>query len=120
MKIDEAIKNNLEGLCYGNRLILPFHFHLLKVIVDNDIITDFSPAARGIFIEENETFTDIYFHDYKSLKEKITKFESIKILAVEKGENIFDPANFRKLSLYLLEKNKIKIEYSDEDILFIE
>jgi hypothetical protein len=120
MKLEELIKNGATGLYYGNRIILPFHFHLLKVILDTDIITDFSPSARGIYVREEEEFTDIYFLDYKRLKEKVTQFEAIKMILVKKGDNIFNPDNQIKLNLYLKERHLVNIELTDEDILFIE
>jgi len=118
--IEEVIKNKLTGLHFGNRLILPFHAHFLKVIVEDEIISDFSPSAKGINIIEDEDFTNLYFLDYKELKNSISKFEVVKILAVDKGKNIFDTGNHKKIIVYLKEKHKAKIEEADEDILFIE
>lgn len=119
-KIDEVLSEKIYGLYYGNRLILPFKCHFLKVIVDDEVITDFSRASKGIFIREEEDFTDVYFLDFKNLTDSITKYEAIKMVVVEKGENIFDIKNHKKIALYLEEKHKLKIESTDEDILFIE
>ena len=118
--IDEVIKNKLNGLYYGNRLILPFHAYFLKVIVDDEIIIDFSPSAKGINIVEEENFTSLYLLDYKDLKSSVSKYETVKILAVDKGKNIFDTDNHKKIVVYLEEKHKVRIEEADEDILFIE
>jgi len=118
--IEEVLKNKAAGLYYNNRLILPFHAHFLKVIIEDDIITDFSPSSKGIFIREEDDFTDIYFHEYKHLNDVVSKFEAVKMVVVEKGENIFDSVNHKKLAVYLEEKHKTRIEKSDEDILFIE
>ena len=118
--LDDALKNKLTGLYYNNRVILPFHVHFIKVIVDTDIITDFSPTSKGIFIREKEDFTDVYFHDYKNLKEVVSKFEVIKMVVVEKGKNVFNFDNHKKIVLHLKEKHTLTIEETDEDILFIE
>jgi signal-transduction protein with cAMP-binding, CBS, and nucleotidyltransferase domain len=118
--IDEVIKNKLNGLYYGNRLILPFHAYFLKVIVDDEIIIDFSPSAKGINIVEEKNFTSLYLLDYKDLKSSVSKYEAVKILAVDKGKNIFDTGNHKKIVVYLKEKHKVRIEEADEDILFIE
>lgn len=118
--IEEVLKNNLHALYYNNRLILPFKAHFLKVIVNADIIMDFSPSSKGIFIREKEDFTDVYFNDYKHLKSVVTKYEAIKMVVVEKGNDIFDFNNHIKLSFYLEEKHKVKIEKCDQDIIFIE
>lgn len=118
--LEDALKNKLTGLYYNNRVILPFHVHFIKVIVDTDIITDFSPTSKGIFIREKEDFTDVYFHDYKNLKEVVSKFEVIKMVVVEKGKNVFNFDNHKKIVLHLKEKHTLTIEETDEDILFIE
>jgi hypothetical protein len=119
-KLDEVLEKKIPGLFYNNRLILPFHVHFLKVIIEDDIITDFSPSSKGIFIREESDFTDVYFLEYKLLKDSVSKYEAIKMVVVEKGKNVFDFNNHTKLAIYLEEKHKLRIEKSDEDILFIE
>jgi hypothetical protein len=118
--VEQILKNNKSGLYYNNRLILPFKAHFLKIVVANDIITDFSPASKGILIKEEKDFTDLYFHDYHNLKNVLSKYEAIKMVVVEKDEDIFDFNNHLKLAVYLKEKHKAVIEKTDEDILFIE
>ena len=118
--IDEVLKNNINGLYYHNRVILPFTAHFLKIIVNADIITDFSPNSKGVFIREKEDFTDLYFKAYKELNKSVTKYEAIKMVVVEKGKDVFDFKNHLKISLYLEKKHKVKIEECDHDILFLE
>jgi len=118
--IEEALKNNLTGLYYGSRVLLPFKCLLLKVIIEDDIITDFSPNSKSIYLNETESFTEIYFKQFKNLKEAVSKFETIKLIAVEKDKNIFDFKNHIKLALHIGEEHKLTIEKTDEDILFIE
>ncbi len=118
--IDEVIEKNIHGLCYNNRLILPFRAHFLKVIVSSDIITDFSPGSKGIHIREAEDYTGVYFLEYKDLRSALSKYEAIKAVVVEKGKDIFDFQNHIKLSFYLEEKHKVIIEECDCDIIFLE
>jgi hypothetical protein len=118
--VKQVVEKKIKGLCYNNRLILPFKSYFLKVIIHSDIITDFSPNSHGIFIKEGEQFTDIYFFDYKNLRDVLSKYETIKMVVVEKGEDVFNFDNHIKLALYLEDEHKIKIEYTNEDILFIE
>ncbi len=120
MTIDDAIKNKVIGLYYGNRIILPFKAELLKVIIEDDIITDFSSSSSGIQIVEHDDFMDLYFFDYKDLKDSISEYENIKLVLVEKGKSVFDLKNHRKIALYLSGRHKVTIEESDADILFIE
>ncbi len=117
--LDEVLKNKIKGLYFGNRIILPFKAHFLKVVIEDDIITDFSISSRGIYIREKEEFTDVYFHDYKNLKSVVSKYEAIKILLVEKGKNIFDEKNLRKIAVYLGENHEITIEETEANILFV-
>ncbi len=119
-KLDEVLENKINGLYYNNRLILPFHVHFLKVIIENEIITDFSPSSKGIYIREETDFTDVYFLEYKHLKDVVSKYETIKMVVVEKEKNVFDFNNHIKLAVYLENKHVLRIEKTDEDILFIE
>lgn len=118
--INEVVESKVGGLFYGNRLLLPFKAHFLKVIIDNKIITDFSPATSGIFINEEDNFTDLYFIDYKLLKDVVTEYEAIKMIVVEKGEDVFDQSNHKKLLVYLKDKHLITIEEADDNILFLD
>ena len=118
--IEEVLNQKLYGLHYYNRLILPFSAHFFKVIVSADIITDFSPGSKGIYIRETEDFTGVYFLEYKDLNDAISKYEAIKVVVVEKGKDIFDFNNHIKLSLYLESEHKVKIEKCDQDIIFLE
>ena len=118
--IKETLDKKLNGLCYGNRVILPFKASFLKVIIEDDIITDFSHSSKGISIREDEKFTDLYFLEIKDLKESITKYENIKMVVVEKDEDIFNFENHKKIALYLEDKHNVRIEKTDDDILFIE
>ncbi len=81
---------------------------------------DFSPDSKSIYIKEIGEFTDLYFKRYKHLKDAVTKYETIKMVVVDKGENIFNFENHRKIVLYLKEKHKVTIAKTDDDILFIE
>jgi len=118
--IKEVLDKKLFGLHYFNRLILPFQANFIKVIVEDEIIIDFSPNRKGIFIEEKDDFTNVYFYGYKDLKKVVTKYENIKMVIVEKSKNIFDFNNHIKLALYLEEKHKVRIEKCEDEILFLE
>ena len=118
--IENALEKKLNGLYYGNRAILPFNCHFLKVIFEDEIITDFSSHSEGIILKEEKDFTDLYFPGLKSLNDSVSKFEAIKMVVVEKGENIFDLKNHKKIAVYLEDKHNLKIEKTDDDILFIE
>lgn len=119
-KLDEVLKNKLNGLYYRNRVLLPFSGYALKMMVDDEIITDFSIQNGKVEINEYEEFMELYFSDYEDLKEVVSKYEAIKMIIVEKGNDVFDFANHRKLLMYLGEEHKVSIEESDENILFIE
>lgn len=118
--IEEVLKNKLYGLYYGNRVILPFGGTLLKVIVDNDILLNFSPQSEELFIRETEDYLELYFKHIDRLSDVVSKYETIKLVIVENEKDIFDFGNHKKLALRLEENHKLKIEEIDEDILFIE
>lgn len=118
--IDEVLKNNLTGLYFGNRVLLPFSCHILKLNIEHDLITDFSPHRKGVHISENPDFMEIYFCDYKDLGEVISKYECIKMIVVEKGKDIFDKKNHVKIGLHPEAKHILKIEELSQDQIFIE
>lgn len=118
--IKQALEQKKKGLYYGNRIILPFEANFLKIVVDKEIITDFSPAAGTVYINESGAFTDIYFNKIDLLSDKVTKYEAIKIIAAEKDADIFNFHNHLKFALYLEDNHQLKIEPIDEDIIFIE
>lgn len=118
--IRDTLERKLYGLYYKNRIILPFKAHFLKVVVNTDIITDFSPGSKGIYLSEDDDFTDVYFYDYGDLRDVLKKFDAIKMVVVEKDRNIFNFDNHIKLALYLEDKHYLKIEKADENILFVE
>ncbi|MEW6508600.1 MAG: hypothetical protein AB1432_12745 [Bacteroidota bacterium] len=120
-KLDDVIKNNFHGLHYGNRVLLPFGADILKAVIENDIITDFSSSKSGASYKVNEDFTEIYFYDYEILSEVVNRFEKIKLIVVERGRDIFDFSNHRKIALSIEEKHKIFIsEINDDTLLFKE
>jgi hypothetical protein len=118
--IQEALKNKSCGLYYGNRAILPFNCFLLKIVIEDEIIMDFSPSSKTIYVGEVDGYTEIYFKQFKNLKEIVSKYEIIKIIAVEKDKDIFNFDNHIKLYLHVGEEHKLTIEKTEEDILFIE
>ena len=118
--LDDIISSKSTGLYYGNRVILPFTAFFIEIIIERDIITDFSTSSKGVLIETHDDCTDLYFLEYKNLKDSIGKFENIKLLIVEKGKDVFDLKNHRKLALYLKDNHILEIEELDNDILFID
>jgi hypothetical protein len=118
--ITEVLEQKETGLYFGNRALLPFSCHILKLNIENDLITDFSPCCKGVYVSENPDFMEIYFHDYKDLGEVITKFESIKLIVVEKGKDIFDTKNHITLSLHPEDNHQLRIEKLGENQIFIE
>lgn len=119
--LDDALKNNLIGLHYGNRILLPFKVNILKAVVEKEIIMDFSSTKSGACYKIFDEYTEIYFYDYKNLSEVISEFEKIKLVVVEKGKDLFDFSNHRKLALHIEENHKLTItEIKDDSLLFIE
>ena len=118
--IEEVLKNNIGGLFYGNRVLLPFRADILKAIIEKDIITDFSTTHKGAQYNITDSFTEIYFLDYKELAESISEFETIKLVVVEKVKDVFEHSNHKRLILHIKEKHLLKIEEANGEILFIE
>lgn len=120
MKIKEAVAQKAHGLYFNNRIILPFHAHFLKMIIDDEIYTDFSISSKHIFISEEGNFTNVYIKDFKNIEDAVSKYEAVKLVVVEKGDDVFDLKNHLKLALYPEGRHNIKIMFTDEDVLLIE
>lgn len=118
--LDEILNNNFSGMYYGNRVLLPFHFHVLKIVIENNIITDFSIRNKGAYINEYPEFTEIYFLDYPDIEENISKFENIKMVIVEKGKDIFNFNDHRKIALHPEGNHILSIKELDENTIFID
>lgn len=118
--IDKALQNEKSALLYGNRLLLPFVCDVLKVVIDNHIITDFSPRTKGAIYNKNEYYTEIYFYDYDEVKDKISTYEVIKAIVVEEGKDVFNIDHHRALSFNPKENHVVEMEELDEDSLFID
>ena len=119
-KLKEVLENNLKGMYFGNRVFLPFKADVLKAIIENDIIMDFSDFSEQAEYEIKDDRTEIYFYDYSNLSDFVTTYETIKLIVVEVGENIFDRNNHKKIILHLNENHELKIEEAGEDTIFIE
>lgn len=119
-KLSDVLKSNLTGMYYGNRVLLPFECHVLKIVIENDLLTDFSSSAKGAEINIDDDYMEIYFHDYPNLAEVITDYENIKMVVVERGKDIFNFDNHLKIVLHPEEKHILKIEQLDDDTIFID
>ncbi len=119
-KLDEVLKEKMYALYFGNRVLLPFKCDILKVVFENEIITDFSHTKSGACYNKRDSFTEIYFHEVKDLEEKCSRYKDIRLVLVEEGDDVFNFDNHRKISLYLEGDHKLTIEEINGDILFFE
>jgi len=118
--IQEVFNKEVNGLHYGNRVLLPFYAEFLKIVIKDHIITDFSRVQSGAYIRNTENYTGVYFYDYEDLLEEIPKHEVIKMVIVEEGKDIFDFKNHKKIQLEIKENHCVVIKPLEEDILFLE
>jgi len=118
--ISEVLKEKKSGLYFGNRVLLPFSCHIIKLNIENDLITDFSPSCKGVHVSENPDFMEIYFYHYKDLGDVVSKYEAIKMIVVEKGKDIFDVENHITIALHPEDNHQLRIEKLGENQIFIE
>lgn len=118
--IERALQEQKYGLYYGTRVILPFVCDILKAVIDDDIITDFSPVSEGAYYEKDEDYTEIYFFEHEDLLKDVSKYETIKLVVVHEDDDMFDFKAHKKISLNPLENHKLEITEIGEDVLFIE
>jgi hypothetical protein len=118
--LKEVLDKQINGLHYGNRVLLPFYAEVLKIVIKNKIITDFGKSKHGAYVRNTSSYTDIYFNDYENLLEEIAEYDVIKIVLVENDKDIFDFKNHVILQLEIKENHKLVIKPLEEDIIFLE
>lgn len=119
-KLDLVLRENKRGLFYGTRVLLPFVADILKAVIKDEIITDFSPFSEGAYYEKFDDHTEIYFFDHEDILSDVSKYELIKLIVVEEGDDIFDLKAHRKISLNPTKNHILEIEELSDDIIFIE
>ena len=118
--INEALNEGSGGLYYGNRILLPFKAEILKIVIDSEIITNFSKQLHGASVRVTDSYTEIYFLDYKNLEEELTEYDVIKIVLVQQEEDIFNIKNHIPIELAIESKHKLSIKKIGDDIIFFE
>ncbi len=118
--LEQVLNEKIKGLYYGPRVILPFVVDILKVVIDDDIITDFSPLSEIAYYEKQDNFTEIYFFEHKDILKDVSKYEVIKMIVVEEGDDMFDLDNHKKIALNPIEHHLLEISKLDDDVIFIE
>ena len=118
--LNEVLNEKINGLVYGNRVLLPFKAEVLKIIIGSEIITDFSKQLHGAYIRVSDLYTEIYFLDYKVLKDELPKYEVIKMVIVEQGEDIFDFDNHIPLELRVESMHTLSVAKIRDDLIFFE
>ena len=118
--LELALKEKKNGLYYGTRVILPFVVDILKAVIDDDLITDFSPISEGAYYEKFENYTEIYFFDHEDLLKDVSKYETIKMVVVDEDDDIFNFEHHPKISLNPEENHKLTISEIDDNVVFID
>jgi hypothetical protein len=118
--INDVLNDNSPGLYYGNRILLPFQAEILKIVIDSQIIANFSKQPHGASVRVTDDYTEIYLCDYKDLEEELTKYDLIKIVLVQQGKDIFNFENHIPLELSIESNHKLSIKKIGTDEIFFE
>lgn len=118
--LKEVLENKINGMYYGNRILLPFKAEILKAVIENEIITDFSDFSEQAEYNIKDSFTEIYFYEYEDLSDFVTEFETVKLVLVEESEDVFNVHNHKKIILHLEKNHVVKIEEAGSDTIFID
>ena len=118
--LEIALKEKKHALYYGTRVLLPFVGDILKAVIDDDLITDFSPMSEGAYYEKQDGFTEIYFFDHEDILSDVSKYETIKLIVVDEDDDIFNFDHHKKISLNPVEGHKLELTEVGDDVLFID
>ncbi|KAB2843594.1 MAG: hypothetical protein F9K45_05890 [Melioribacteraceae bacterium] len=119
-KLKEVLENKINGMYYGNRILLPFKAEILKAIIESNTVTDFSDFSEQAEYNIKDTFTEIYFYEYEDLSDFISAYETIKFILVEEGDDVFNKQNHKKIILHVKENHVIEIEEAGGDTIFFD
>jgi len=114
--LNEAIEQNLNGLHFGGRILLPFCVHIFNsVIVKKAIMEDGKDLEyiANFSYRINDDFTEVCFSDYEELYEHLSEEDCIKLLVAEKGKDVFNESNRVIIKLHLKDDNKVNIVLSE-------
>ena len=117
--IKYALKNNRKGFHIGNRIILPFKCHLIKLIADSDIVTEFS-GSDDIQISQSPKNTSVYFTERGAIRSMIDNYKVVKLIACEEDSDLTLVDNHIKLVCEIDSNHVVLIYEPNEDMLFIE
>ena len=117
--IKYALKNNRKGFHIGNRIILPFKCHLIKLIADSHIVTEFS-GSDDIKITQSPKNTSVYFTERGAIRSMIDKYKVVKLIACEEDSDLTTADNHIKLVCEIDSNHVVLIYEPNEDMLFIE
>ncbi len=119
--LEETLKNEMHGLWYGNRILLPFKAMVLKIAVAGKIYTEFLPKINGgAVVNHRDCATEIYLLDFDNLYQDLSKYDLIKVVMVEDGKDIFNQKNHKRLDFRVKEDHIVTIEEMSSDVLFVE
>ena len=91
LSVAKAVAKNRTGLTFGNRLILPFHAHLIWVRVamhyssaasGGAVISDLSPQSKAASATQTSYGTELYLFKYNDLKEEFGRHKARVLLQV--------------------------------------
>lgn len=119
-KLNDILTGKKSGLYYGNRILLPFRVEILKIVIEHDILMNFSKKSKEASYEIKENYTEIYLHNFSDLQSISSKYEMLKFVVVKEGDDIFNFENHIRISAIPEDNHSLKIDDLDEDILFIE
>ena len=119
--IKQQIRAGAEGFYIGSRMILPFKCQLIKLIVDNHIVTEFV-GNNHIKVSQEVKNTSLYFRESGKLNQFEGSYEYIKMIICDLNDDLCDRKNHLKVICSIEENHVIKLELAEDnkDILFIE
>ncbi|GEM_PF-1472748 len=119
--IRQALKEGKNGYHIGGRLILPFRCQLLKLVIKDEIHTEFV-GNEHVKISQDPQNTSIYFRETGRLVSFLGEYHPIKMIAAEWDADLTDPSTHIKLIVELEDFHiaRIKPLDNDSDVLFIE
>jgi len=118
MTIREALDQKINGYYIGNRLILPFHAQIIKLIFDGEVYTELV-GSKEIQLNKDPNNTSIYFKKITDLNRYSDSFKNIKLLICEWNENICTAKHY-KIIADIEEQHVVLLKETDEnDPMFI-
>ncbi|NNC95372.1 MAG: hypothetical protein HKN92_07395 [Chitinophagales bacterium] len=119
IEVRTSLNEDKKGFYIGDRLILPFKCHIIKIIAGHNIFTEMV-GSNHIKISQEPHNTSIYFRSGGKLANYLNPEKTVKMVVCDLNKELTEIGNHIKLIIEIEENHKVTIHEPSDDMIFIE